>query len=118
MDLKLIKNDTELETALAEMSRLWGSAPGTPDGDTLDVLGLLVSAYESVRYPIDPPDPVEAIKFRMEQGGVTRKELEVYLGGKNRVSEVLNRKRSLSLSMISRLHKGLNIPLESLFQGV
>lgn len=115
MNLRLIKNEAELQAALEEMARLWGSAPGTPEGDTLDILGLLVNAYESAHYPIDPPDPVEAIKFRMEQGGVTRKELEGYLGGKNRVSEILSGKRGLSVKMISRLHHGLKIPLESLF---
>jgi HTH-type transcriptional regulator/antitoxin HigA len=116
MDLKLIKTEAEHEAALAEMSRLWGSSPGTPEGDKLDVLGVLINVYESEHYPIDPPSPIEAIKFRMEQGGLTRKDLEAYLGGKNRVSEVLSGKRHLSVKMISRLHNGLKIPLESLFQ--
>lgn len=117
MDLKLIKNDAELEEALAEMSRLWNCEPGTHEEDKLDVLALLVDAYETKHYPIDPPDPIEAIKFRMEQGGLTRKDLEPYLGGKNRVSEVLNGKRRLSIGMIQKLHQGLNIPLESLFHA-
>lgn len=115
MDLKPIRNDTELDTALTEMSCLWGSEPGTPEGDKLEVLALLINDYETKHYPIDPPDPIEAIKFRMEQGGLTRKDLAPYLGGKNRVSEVLSGKRRLSIKMIQKLHQGLGIPLESLF---
>ncbi len=115
MDLKPIRNDTELDTALAEMSRLWGSEPDTPEGDKFEVLALLINDYETKHYPKGPPDPIEAIKFRMEQGGLTRKDLEPYLGGKNRVSEVLSGKRRLSIKMIQRLHQGLGIPLESLF---
>ncbi|MDM8547585.1 helix-turn-helix domain-containing protein [Candidatus Venteria ishoeyi] len=110
----LLRTDDELNAALAEMERLWGSAPNTPDGDRLEVIALLVENYESKHYSITPPDPVEAIKFRMDQAGLTRKDLEPYIGSKGRVSEVLNHKRSLSLKMIRNLHNGLHIPLESL----
>lgn len=114
MELKPIKNDTELEMALAEMASLWGSEKDTPAGDRLEVIALLIAAYETKNYPISPPNPVDAIKFRMEQDQLTRRDLEPYIGGKSRVSEILNHKRKLSLRMIRNLHKGLHIPLESL----
>ncbi len=87
---------------------------GTPEGDELDVLSTLVDAYEREHFPIDTPDPVEAIQFRMEQTGLDRKDLEPYLGSRARVSEILNRRRGLSLAMIRSLHKHLDIPLEAL----
>ena len=114
MKLKPIKSDRELERALARIDELWSSKPDTPKGDELDVLMLLVEKYEEEHYPIPPSDPVEAIKFLMEQKALTRKDLEPYLGTRARVSEVLNRKRNLTLPMIKKLHEGLNIPYNCL----
>ena len=114
MDIQPIKNEVDYDRALAEIQYLWGAEPDTPDGDRLDILTTLVGAYEAGHHPVDPPDPVEAILFRMEQQGLTRKDMEPILGSRARVSEILNRKRSLSLDMIRNLHKHLHIPLESL----
>jgi HTH-type transcriptional regulator/antitoxin HigA len=99
---------------LERIEALMDAKPGTKAGDELDVLTTLVEAYEAKHYAVCPPDPVEAIKFRMDQLGLTRKDLESMLGGRGRVSEVLAKKRSLSLEMIRRLHRKLRIPLESL----
>jgi HTH-type transcriptional regulator/antitoxin HigA len=118
MDIRPIKTKRDYQCALARVEELMDAKPGTPGGDELDVLATLVEAYEDKHFPIDAPDPVEAILFRMEQMGLTRKDLEPYLGSRHRVSEVLNRKRALSLSMIRRLHKGLRIPLENLIGNV
>jgi HTH-type transcriptional regulator/antitoxin HigA len=112
--MKPIKNEETYNKALARIEELWGAEPDTPNGDELDILLVLVEAYEEKHYPIPPPDPVEAILFRAEQMNLDRKALEVYLGPKSRVSDVLNRKRPLSLPQIKRLHKGLGIPYESL----
>jgi HTH-type transcriptional regulator / antitoxin HigA len=114
MDIRPIKTEADYERALADIERLWGAAENTPEGDRLDVLLTLVEAYEKDHYPMDPPDPVEAIKFRMEQMGLSRKDLEPYIGPRGRVAEVLNGQRKLSLTMIRRLHTHLHIPLESL----
>lgn len=114
MEIQPIKTETHYDAALAEIDRLWGATEGTPDGDRLDVLLVLVDSYEAQHYPIAPPDPVEAIKFRMEQMNLKRKDLEPYIGSRARVSEVINRRRSLSLPMIRKLHGALHIPLESL----
>lgn len=114
MNIRPIKSEADYDAAIAEIERLWGAEPNTAEGDKLDVLIMLVDAYEKEHYPIDLPDPVEAIKFRMEQMGLTRKDLEAYIGSRGRVSEVLNHKRELSLKMIRQLHHNLNIPLESL----
>jgi HTH-type transcriptional regulator/antitoxin HigA len=103
-ELKPIRTQADYEKALAEVERLWGAKS---EGDRLDVLATLIDAYESEHYPIDPPDPVEAIRFRMEQQGLSRKDLEPLLGTRTRVAEVLNRKRSLSIGMIRRLHDRL-----------
>jgi HTH-type transcriptional regulator/antitoxin HigA len=92
--------------------------PGSREGDELEILATLVEAYDARRHPIDPPDPVDAILFRMEQQGLSRKDLEPYLGHSGRVSEVLNRRRALSLDMIRRLNSGLGIPLESLIRPI
>lgn len=118
MDIRPIRTAADYKAALKEVSRLMESDPdiGTPDGDHLDVLATLVQAYEAKHFPIDLPDPVEAIKFRMEQAGLTAKDLEPMIGQRNRVYEVLNRKRSLTLPMIWKLHKGLGIPAENLIQ--
>jgi HTH-type transcriptional regulator / antitoxin HigA len=118
MNIKPIRNDADLRTSLARLDTLWGAAADTPEGDELDVLALLVEKYEDEHYPIGPSDPVEAIKFRMEQQGLTLRDLEPFIGSSGRVSEVLNRKRRLSLRMVKRLHDGLNIPYESLMAGV
>ena len=109
----LSKPKPTIERALGEIEQLWGAAANTPKGDKLDILLTLVEAYEQAHYPIDLPDPVEAIKFRMEQMGLTQRS-EPYLGKRGRVAEVLNRQRKLSLNMIRRLHAHLHIPLESL----
>jgi HTH-type transcriptional regulator/antitoxin HigA len=100
------------------VSLLMDAEPGTEEGDELDVLATLVEAYERVNFPIEFPDPVEAILFRMEQMGIDRKALEPFLGGRNRVSEVLNRKRNLSMSQVRKLHDGLSIPLENLVGAI
>jgi len=115
-DIKPIRTKKDYEGALAEVERLWGAKLGTPDGDRLDVLATLIDAYESIHDPIDPPDPIEAIKFRMEQQGLTRKDLEGLLGTRTRVAEVLNGRRGLSINMIRRLHEKLGIPAEVLIR--
>jgi HTH-type transcriptional regulator/antitoxin HigA len=114
MNIKPIKTEADYDAALDEIERLWGAPLGTPEGDKLDVLATLVEAYEQKHHPIYPPDPVSAIQFRMEQLGLSRKDLEPYLGSRSRISEIFNRQRELSINMIRRLHKGLGIPLESL----
>lgn len=114
MKLKPIKNDRELNRALKRIDDLWGAKPGTPKGDELDVLMLLVEKYEDENYAIPASDPIEAIKFLMEQNSLSRKDLEPYIGASGRVSEVLSRKRNLTLAMIKKLHKGLNIPYDCL----
>lgn len=114
MKILPIKTKTDYEKALARVDALMDAKPGTPKGDELDVLVTLIEAYESKHYPIAPPNPVSAIKFRMEQTGLTRKDMEPYLGGRGRVSEVLNGKRPLTLEMIRKLHEDFGIPLESL----
>ena len=102
MDIKPIKTESDYETALAEIERLMGAELNTPEGDKLDVLTTLVETYEEKYYRIEPPDPIEAIIHEMESQGLTRKDLERYLGNRARVSEILNRKRSLSLQMIRK----------------
>ena len=114
MNLKPIKNKTHYNRALERINELWGAKRNTQKGDELDVLILLVEKYEEEHYPMPPSDPVEAIKFLMEQKGLTRKDLEPYLGTRARVSEVLNKKRNLTLPMIKKLHEGLNIPYDCL----
>ena len=115
-DIKPIRNDADHAAALAEVEQLWGAKSGTPKGDRLDVLATLIAAYEERHFPMDPPDPIEAIKFRMEQQGLTRKDLEAMIGTRTRIAEVLSRKRSLSIAMIRRLHEKLGIPAEVLIQ--
>lgn len=117
MDIRPIKTEQDYDAALAEIEALWGAEVGSPEGDKLDVLLTLADAYEAKHHPIPLPDPVEAILYRMEQAGLQRKDLEPYLGHSGRVSEVLNRKRPLTLDMIRKLWQGLNIPLESLIQA-
>lgn len=115
-DLKPIRSEADYEQALAEVERLWGARSGTLEGDRLDVLATLIGAYEAQRHPIDPPDPIEAIRFRMEQQGLTRKDLEPLIGSRARVAEVLSRKRGLSIEMIRRLHDSLGISAEVLIR--
>jgi HTH-type transcriptional regulator / antitoxin HigA len=115
-DVKPIRCEADYDAALAEVGRLWGAKSGTPKGDRLDVLATLIDAWESEHHPIDPPDPIEAIKFRMEQQNLTRKDLEGIFGTRTRVAEVLNRRRGLSISMIRRLNKQLGIPAEILIR--
>lgn len=115
-EVKPIRTEAGYDAALVEVERLWGARSGTPEGDRLDVLATLIDAYEAEHHPIDPPDPVEAIKFRMEQQGLTRRDLEPMIGTRTRVAEVLNRKRSLSIGMIRRLHDELGISAEVLIR--
>lgn len=115
-NLKPIRSKADYNKALKEFERLWGARSGTPNGDRLDVLGTLIDAYEATHYPMDLPDPIEAIQFRMEQQGLTRKDLEPLIGSRTRVAEVLNRKRNLSIAMIRRLHERLGIPAEVLIR--
>ncbi|AEJ02406.1 transcriptional regulator, XRE family [Nitrosomonas sp. Is79A3] len=116
MDIKPIKTDTDYRAALKEVETLMMAEPNTPEGEKLDVLVTLIEAYERKHFPLDLPDPVEAIKFEMEQKGLTVKDLEPMIGKSNRVYEVLNRKRSLTLKMIWKLHQELGIPAESLIK--
>jgi HTH-type transcriptional regulator/antitoxin HigA len=116
-DVKPIRSEADYEATMAEVERLWGAKLGTPRGDRLDVLATLIDAWEGEHHPMDPPDPIEAIKFRMEQQNLTRKDLEGILGTRTRVAEVLNRRRGLSINMIRRLHKELGIPAEVLIRS-
>lgn len=115
-ELKPIRSEADYERSLAEVERLWGAKSGTPEGDRLDVLATLIDAYEAQRFPMDPPDPVDAIKFRMEQQGLTRRDLEPMIGTRTRVAEVLNRRRGLSINMIRRLHARLGISADVLIR--
>jgi HTH-type transcriptional regulator / antitoxin HigA len=114
----LIHNDAEHAAALAELDALMDAAPtpGTPRADELQLLALVIEMYEKRRWPMELPDPVDAILFVMDQRGLSRRDLEEYLGSRSRVSEVLARKRGLSIRMIRALHEGLGIPLEVLVQ--
>lgn len=116
MEIKPIKIDADYRAALKEVETLMMAEPNTPEGEKLDVLVTLIEAYERKHFPLDLPDPVEAIKFEMEQKGLTVKDLEPMIGKSNRVYEVLNRKRSLTLKMIWKLHQELGIPAESLIK--
>lgn len=115
-DLKPIRTKVDYKAALAEVERLWGARSGTPKGDRLDVLATLIDAYETQHYPMDPPDPIDAIQFRMEQQGLTRKDLEPLIGTRARVAEIMTRKRNLSIDMIRRLHEQLGISAEVLIR--
>jgi HTH-type transcriptional regulator/antitoxin HigA len=115
-EVKPIRSGEDYEAALAEVETLWGSRSGTAQGDRLDVLATLIDAWESEHYPFAPPDPIDAIKFRMEQQSLTRKDLEGVIGSRARIAEVLDRKRGLSLAMIRRLNATLGIPAEVLIR--
>jgi HTH-type transcriptional regulator/antitoxin HigA len=114
MDIRPIKTKRDYEKALRRVEALMSAKPGTDEGDELDIVATLVDVYERKHFPVHAADPVEAILFRMEQQGLERKDLEAFIGSRHRVSEVLNRKRTLSLDMIRKLHGGLGIPLEVL----
>ena len=116
MDIKPIRTKADYAAALKAVESLMGAKARSPAGERLDVLVTLIEAYERQHFPMDLPDAVEAIKFRMEQQGLTAKDLEPLIGRSNRVYEVLNRKRSLTLAMIQKLHAGLGIPAESLLR--
>jgi len=114
MNIKPIRSDDDLRAAFKRLEKVFQAQEGTLEADEMEILVTLIEAYEHKHFPMVPADPVEAIKFRMEQQGLTPKDLEPYLGSSGRVSEVLNRKRRLSLQMVKRLHDGLHIPYESL----
>jgi len=114
MKMKPIQTKKEYKTALEELQKLWRSKKGTPKGDRLELVMLLVEDYEKRHCPIDPPNAIDAIKFRMDQEGLKPTDLIPYIGTRGRVSEILNGKRELTLPMIRKLHAGLGIPLESL----
>lgn len=116
MKPKVIKTEDEYKTALAHLETLMDARPGTPEEEELELFAMLIDNYERENFPIGLPDPIEAIKFRMDQQGLTRKDLEKYIGSQSKVSEILNRKRPLSIAMIRALHQGLGIPAEVLLQ--
>jgi len=115
MNIKPIKNEQDYTNTLSQIESLMSAKPSTPQMDELEVLTTLIEAYENQFYKIDAPDPIEAIKFRMEQEGLKQKDLVSIVGSKSRVSEILNKKRKLTIEMIRNLHKQLHIPVESLF---
>jgi len=115
-EVRPIRTKRDYEIALKQVERLWGAKAGTPEGDRLDVLATLIDAYETEHHPMEPPDPIEAIKFRMEQQGLTRRDLEEIIGTRTRIAEVLSRKRGLSIAMIRRLHERLGISAEVLIR--
>lgn len=116
MEIKPIRTEADYKAALKEIEGLMAAEPESPEGERLDVLVTLVEAYERKHYPMDLPDPVEAIKFIMDQRGLTVKDLEPMIGRPNRVYEVLNRRRSLTIKMIWKLNRELGIPAESLIK--
>ncbi|NEW82851.1 MAG: helix-turn-helix domain-containing protein [Mariniphaga sp.] len=114
MEIRPIKTEQDYQESIHRIEELWGSKRDTPEGDELDLLCTLVESYEMAHYPIAPPDPIDAILFRMEQMGMTKTDMAKYLGSQSRVSEVLSRKRKLTLKMVKSLYKGLKIPAEIL----
>ncbi|MEN9855824.1 MAG: hypothetical protein RLZZ157_950 [Pseudomonadota bacterium] len=116
IEIKPIRAQADYEAALDIMGELWGSHSDSPEGDQLDLLVTLIDAYEAKNHPMDPPDPIETIKFRMEQQGLTRKDLEDIIGTRTRIAEVLNCKRSLSIQVIRRLHDRLGISADVLIR--
>lgn len=116
MDIKPIRTEADYEATLKTIDQLWGSPYGSPDGDKLDVLVTLVEAYEARHHPILPPDPIAMILHQMESQGMSRRDLEPYIGSRARVAEVLNRRRALSLNMIRNLQQGLGIAADVLVQ--
>lgn len=116
MNIKPIKTDSDYQSTLKEIEGLMSATVNSPEGEKLDVLVTLVESYEAKNFPLDLPDPIAAIKFEMERKGLTIKDLEPMIGRSNRVYEILNGKRSLTLKMVQRLHEGLGIPAESLIK--
>jgi HTH-type transcriptional regulator/antitoxin HigA len=114
MEIKPVKTEQDYNMSIKRIEELWGAKRDTPEGDELDLLCTLVESYEMKHYPIAPPDPIDAIKFRMEQMGMTKADMVKYLGSQSRVSEILNGKRRLTLRMVKSLYKGLKIPAEIL----
>jgi len=114
MNIKVIKTEQDYNDALKRFNKIFHAQIDSKEGDEAEILSLLIEKYENDHYPIESPDPVEAIKFRMEQMGMTNKDLAKIIGYKSRVSEIFNRKRKLTLKMIRKLHDELNIPYESL----
>lgn len=114
MNIKLIKTEQDYHSTIKRIEDLWGAKKDTSEGDELDLLVTLVESYETKHYPIAPPDPLDAIKFRMEQMGMTKADMVKYLGSQSRVSEILSGKRKLTLKMVKSLYKGLKIPAEVL----
>ena len=117
MEIKPIKNQNDYNQALERLEVIFDAKMGTPEGDELEVLGILIDQYENENFQLDLPDPIEAIKFRMEQMGYNQKDLADIVGLKSRASEILNRKRKLSLEMIRQLHEKLHIPTDVLIQA-
>lgn len=116
-EMKIIKSESEYKKALIKLEKLFNAKPSTPKGDELELLSLLIEKYEQEKFPVDMPDPIEAIKFRMEQMGYTQNDLAKIIGLKSRASEILNRKRPLTLEMIRNLHEKMNIPTQVLIQA-
>jgi len=114
MEIKVIKNEEDYNSALKRLDEIFDAPVNSPDGDEAELLTVLIEKYEEEHYPIESPDPIEAIRFRMEQMNMKKKDLAEVLGYKSRVSEILSRKRKLSLKMIRQLHKKLRIPYDSL----
>jgi len=117
MSIKPIKTQKDYKAALQRLEMIFDATPGSAQGDELEILGILIDNYEKNHYPIDYPDPIEAIKFRMEQLGYTQNDLAKIVGLKSRASEILNKKRKLTLEMVRQLHTGLNIPTNVLIQN-
>lgn len=117
MHIKPIKTEKDYQGALARLEEIFDAQPGTPEGDELEVLGILLDNYEAEKHPIGFPDPIEAIRFRMEQLNYTQSDLVAVVGLKSRASEILNKKRKLTLEMIRRLHETLHIPTDVLIQS-
>ncbi len=118
MNIKPIRSDADLQNAFHQLDKVFQAKQGTVEADEMEILVTLIEAYENKHHPISPPNPIDAIKFRMEQQGLKAKDLEIFIGSSGRVSEILNKKRPLSLLMVKRLHNGLNIPYESLLADV
>ena len=114
MEIKLIKTEPDYNDSLQRIESLWGAKKNSPEGDELDLLCTIVEAYEMKHFPILPPDPIDAIKFRMEQMNMTKSDMAKYLGSQSRVSEILSGKRQLTLKMVKTLYKGLKIPADIL----
>ena len=116
-EMKIIRSESEYKKALIKLEKLFNAKPNSSKGDELELLSLLIEKYEQEKFPIDMPDPIDAIKFRMEQMGYTQNDLAKIIGLKSRASEILNRKRPLTLEMIRNLHEKMNIPTQILIQA-